>query len=244
MNAIARQDFSEFLDFIRTLSIDGVVQDATRVAEIRKAHAQFLALLTTVGELVSDAGSVRNEFVADYDEVGKSYLGEVVSDCSEFVMSVLLGLCRSAGGTLRSSIESYLKAFSAKEQPLILKRTSVPDVFDDAAGVAFFSSPIGKSVISDLKVIYGELNAYVHTVSDARMFGAIAILRCSALPDRRKTGTHLQKPISHPSTRQLSSDSLSWLTHASGLSAHAEVELRRAPALGCFIRWLVVNTQC
>ncbi|WP_290886608.1 hypothetical protein [Arenimonas sp.] len=175
MNAIARQDFSEFLDFIRTLSIDGVVQDATRVAEIRKAHAQFLALLTTVGELVSDAGSVRNEFVADYDEVGKSYLGEVVSDCSEFVMSVLLGLCRSAGGTLRSSIESYLKAFSAKEQPLILKRTSVPDVFDDAAGVAFFSSPIGKSVISDLKVIYGELNAYVHTVSDARMFGAIAI---------------------------------------------------------------------
>lgn len=175
MNAIARQDFSEFLEFIKTLSIDSVAQDDERVAEVRKAHAQFLALLTTVGELVSDIGSAIVEFNDDYAEVGKKYLGEVASDSSEFVMCVLLGLYRSSGGTLRSAIESYLKAFSAKEQPLILQRTSVPDVFNDAAGVAFFSSEIGRSVIAELKGIYGELNAYVHTVSDDHMFGAIAV---------------------------------------------------------------------
>ena len=175
MNAISRQDFSEFLEFIKTLSIESVTHDDEKVAEVRKAHAQFLALLTTVGELVSDIGSAKIEFNDDYAEVGKKYLCEVVSDSSEFIMCVLLGLCRSSGGTLRSAIESYLKAFSAKEQPLILQRTSVPDVFNDAAGVTFFSSEIGKSVIADLKGVYGDLNAYVHTVSDDHMFGAIAI---------------------------------------------------------------------
>lgn len=175
MNAIARQDFSEFLEFIRTLSIESVTHDDGKVAEIRKAHAQFLALLTTVGELVSDIGSARIEFNENYAEVGQKYLSEVVSDSSEFIMCVLLGLCRSSGGTLRSAIESYLKAFSAKEQPLILQRTSVPEVFNDAAGVTFFSSKIGKIVIAELKGIYSDLNAYVHTISDDHMFGAIAI---------------------------------------------------------------------
>lgn len=175
MNAVARQDFSEFLAFARTLSIKNVVEDAASLTEIRRAHAQFLALLTTAGELVAVAGSVKQEFSDGYEQAGNKYLGEVVSDCSEFIMCVLVGLYRSAGGTLRSAIESYLKAFSAKEQPLILLRTSVPDVFNDAAGVAFFSSRIGKIVIAELKGIYGDMNSYVHTVSDAHMFGAIAV---------------------------------------------------------------------
>lgn len=175
MNAAARQDFSEFLEFVRAISLEGVADDDVRVGELRKAHAQFLALLTVAGELLSDAGSVVQEFSNDYADPGRNYLREVVSDSSEFIFCVLLGLCRSAGGTLRSAIESYLKAFSAKEQPLILQRTSVPDVFNDAAAVSFFSSSVGQKVIADLKGIYGELNAYVHTVSDTHMFGAIAV---------------------------------------------------------------------
>ncbi|MBB3842742.1 hypothetical protein [Xanthomonas arboricola] len=175
MNTIAQQDFSEFLNFIKTLSIERVTHDDETVAEIRKAHVQFLALLTTVGELISDIGSAKNQFDDDYAEVGKKYLSEVISDSSEFIICMLIGLHRSSGGTLRSAIESYLKAFSSKEKPLILQRTSVPEVFNDAEGATFFSSKIGKRVIADLKGIYNELNAYVHTVSDNHMFGAIAI---------------------------------------------------------------------
>ena len=175
MNAAARQDFSDFLEFVKTLSIESATRDETKVAEIRKAHTQFLALLTATGELVADGGSARGQFDDSYAEAGRNYLSEVVSDSSEFIMCVLLGLHRSAGGTLRSAIESYLKAFSAKEQPLILRRTSVPEVFNDAASVTFFSTVIGKSVIGELKQIYSELNGYVHTVSDTHMFGAIAV---------------------------------------------------------------------
>lgn len=175
MNAFARQDFSEFLGFIKSLSVEGVMHDDEKIAEIRKAHAQFLALLTTAGELISDSGSAKDQFIEDYGVVGKKYLSEVVSDSSEFIMCVLLGLCRSSGGTLRSAIESYLKAFSAKEQPLILQRTSVPEVFNDASVVRFFSPKIGRGVMTELKGIYGDLNAYVHTISDSHMFGAIAI---------------------------------------------------------------------
>lgn len=175
MNAIVRQDFSEFLNFVSTLSMDIITNDAAAIAEIRRAHSQLLALLTATGELASHQGSVIQQFSEHYSDIGKRYLDEVVSDSSEFIVCVLLGLCRSSGGTLRSAIESYLKVFSAKEQPLILQRTSVPDVFKDAAGVTFFSSDIGKIVIGELKGTYSELNAYVHTTSDAHMFGAMAV---------------------------------------------------------------------
>jgi hypothetical protein len=175
MNTIARQDFSELLEFVNNFSLREITDDAAKIAGIRNAHTQFLALLTATVELVSDGSLVSQEFLNDYAQLGKSYLGEVVSDSSEFIMCILLGLCRSAAGTLRSAIESYLKAFSAKEQPLILQRTSVPDVFSDATGTVFFSSKIGRNVIADLKGIYAELNAYVHTVSGGHMFGANAI---------------------------------------------------------------------
>jgi hypothetical protein len=175
MSASVRQDFGDFLEYINSFSLNEVVSDPGKVAVIRQAHTQYLALLTAAGELLSDSGSAQQGFSRSYGGPGTRYLGEVVSDCSEYIMCVLLGMYRSAGGTLRSSIESYLKAFSATEQPLILQRTSVPEVFSDAAGVDFFSSNIGKSVIADLKNIYGELNAYVHTVSEDHMFGALAV---------------------------------------------------------------------
>lgn len=177
MNAATKQDFGAFLAYIDSYSLSGVGGDPDKVAHVRLAHAQFLALLTVAAELLSDSdsSSVRDEFESSYGEPGKRYFGEVVSDCSEFVMCVLQGLCRSAGGTLRSAIESYLKALSAVEQPLILQRTSVPDVFNDAAGTAFFSTAVGKKVLADLKTVYGELNFYVHTVSQAQMFGALAV---------------------------------------------------------------------
>ncbi|HCF2593179.1 hypothetical protein MNU23_30865 [Pseudomonas aeruginosa] len=175
MSQAANQDFLEFLKFAEELSLKSVLDDRAKVAELRKAHAQFLALLTTAGELLSEGGLVRQGFSDSYAQPGVNYLSEVVSDCSEFIMCVLLGLYRSAGGTLRSSIESYLKAFSANEQPLILQRTSVPDVFDDAAEVSFFSSRTGKTVIAELKGVYTSLNAYVHTISENHMFGTLAV---------------------------------------------------------------------
>jgi len=175
MNKNAHEDFSEFLDFARTLSLKEISDDPKKAPELRRAHAQFLALLTTAGEFLSEAGTAKQEFLNLFGAPGEKYLKEVVSDCSEFIMCILLGLHRSAGGTLRSAIESYLKAFSANEQPLILQRTSVPEVFNDAADVGFFSSTVGPAAISELKAVYGNLNAYVHTVSDDHMFGALAI---------------------------------------------------------------------
>ncbi len=175
MNTAIKQDFGAFLAYLDKYSLSSVASDPGRVPHARLTHAQLLALLTAAAELLADSGSVRYEFESSYGEPGKRYLGEVVSDCSEFVMCVLQGLCRSAGGTLRSAIESYLKAFSAVERPLILHRTSVPDVFNDAAGTTFFSTSVGKAVLADLKAVYGELNYYVHTVSQAQMFGALAV---------------------------------------------------------------------
>ena len=175
MSRAANPEFSEFLSFTDTFSLRTVSDSPVITAEVRKAHTQFLALLATAGELLSIENPVRQKFYESYAQPGINYLSEVVSDCSEFFMCALIGMYRSAGGTLRSSIESYLKAFSANEQPLILQRTSVPEVFSDAAGVSFFSSAVGKNVVAELKGAYSSLNAYVHTISEDHMFGALAV---------------------------------------------------------------------
>lgn len=175
MSSGTRQDFESFVAFADAYSLGCIADDIVKAAKLKLAHTQFLAWLTVAAELLASSGSVSSTFYASYGDNGRHYLGEVVSDCSEFVMCVLQGLCRAAGGTLRSGIESYLKTFSALEQPLILNRTSVPAVFDDAAGTAFFGTVVGKRVLTELKGAYGQLNLYVHTATSAQMFGASAI---------------------------------------------------------------------
>jgi hypothetical protein len=175
MNISVRQDFSQFTDFVRKFSLEEVTDAPDKMAVMRTAHVQFLALLTVTGEVRAAEGSGYVQFVSSYGKTGSDYFGEVISDCSEFIMCATVGLYRSAGGTLRSSIESYLKAFSAQEVPLILQRTSVPQVFDDAATVAFFSTRVGKKVVGELHATYSELNYFVHTVSEDNMFGALAV---------------------------------------------------------------------
>lgn len=175
MNAVTAQDFAALLAYVDGYSLRSIGADPAKVSHLRLAHAQFLALLTVAAELLSDSGVVGKEFEGSYGVPGKRYFGEVVSDCSEFVMCVLQGLCRSAGGTLRSCIESFLKTFSAVDQPLILQRTSVPEVFNDASLARFFTTAVGCKVLPSLKSIYGELNSYVHTVTTAQMFGATAV---------------------------------------------------------------------
>src|SRR5690242_9409534 len=100
MNVAIKQDFGEFLAYIDSYSLSSVGGDPAKVAHVRFAHTQFLALLTLAAELLSNSGSVCDEFESSYGQSGKLYLGEVVSDCSEFIMCALQGLCRSAGGTL------------------------------------------------------------------------------------------------------------------------------------------------
>lgn len=175
MNTAVRQDFKEFIEFVKYFSLEEVIADPKKLAAIRLAHAQFLALLTVASELCAAQGSGVVEFNKSYGNDGRKYFGEVVSDFSEFMMCLVMGLHRSAGGTLRSAIESYLKAFSLNDEPQILKRTSVPEVFSDAAAVSFFSTSAGKSVVAGLKSAYSELNMFVHTVSPNHMFGALAV---------------------------------------------------------------------
>lgn len=176
MRSIVNQDFKDFSKFIEDFSLREITTNQDKIKTIRKAHTVFLALLTTTAELIAAPSSPNTqEFLKSYSSFGKDYLSEVISDCSEFIMCALLGMPRSAGGTLRSSIESYMKTFSASECPDILKRTSVPAVFNDASKVFFFSSDIGKHILTSLKTEYTHLNSYVHTVSVDHMFGANAL---------------------------------------------------------------------
>ena len=94
------------------------------------------------------------------------------SDCSEFVLAVASGMFRSASATLRASIESFCKSMSLSQHPEILNQTSVPQVFDIAAGSSFFKHSIAAQGLGELKAIYASLNHYVHTVGLPNIFGA------------------------------------------------------------------------
>ncbi|MBL8309008.1 MAG: hypothetical protein JNL19_01160 [Burkholderiales bacterium] len=175
MNSTSSGDFGELVLFLRAFSLQAITDDSVRLAALKRAHKQFLAILTVASELMDNSSVVGKKFAVIYGQPGAAYLGEVVSDCSEFMMSLVLGMHRSAGGTLRSAIESYLKAFSAVQVPEILTRTSVPQVFADAENSAMFTAGVGKEGIAELKGYYSQLNSFVHTVSAQHMFSALAI---------------------------------------------------------------------
>lgn len=164
-------DFKDFVAHLRAERLGGALEPKPRQAVIRRAHAQYLALIALTGELVHGHAGIERE----YGDAGVSYLKEVVSDCSEFMICNAVGLHRAAGGVLRSAIESYLKAFAVAEVPTVLSRTSVPEVFNDASTAAFFKSGVGPDLVAQLKAVYKSLNSYVHTVDEQHMFGAEAI---------------------------------------------------------------------
>lgn len=175
MSTATKEDFTDFCDYLRSFSLRDALDQPEKSTHLRLAHAKFLALLSAFGEMLSDSGTARSTFSDSYGLSGENYLREVISDCSEFIICIVLGLNRAAGGTLRSAIESYLKTFSAHEAPQILERSSVPQVFSDAATAQYFSTRKGRETLASLKVSYAELNAFVHTTSAEHMFKAPAV---------------------------------------------------------------------
>lgn len=72
MNAAVKQDFGAFLDYIDKYSMSSIAGDPGRVAHARLTHAQLLALLTAAAELLSDSGSVHDEFELSYGDPATS----------------------------------------------------------------------------------------------------------------------------------------------------------------------------
>jgi hypothetical protein len=142
-------------------------------ASLKRVHRHFLALLTLALELTDFDGDCRAHFEADFGDDGIAYFREVVSDIGQASHCFANGAYKAALVTMRSSIESYCKAFSAQHDHSILTQKSVPEVFARAKASPFFTAPSGKHYLDVLLTVYDELNLYVHTVTDAQMFNVL-----------------------------------------------------------------------
>ncbi|MGA7437850.1 MAG: hypothetical protein WBW32_06935 [Luteibacter sp.] len=172
MSREALEDFAALKGFLKSFSYDALLADRAYEDILRGVHRHHLALLTALAELSTSETPLGRQFLADYGTVGLTYLSEVGSDCSEFVLAIASGMFRAAGMTLRSSIESFAKSMSVADHPEVLKQTSVPSVFEIAEESAFFLSAIPNHAFSGLRAVYAELNHFAHTVGEPNIFGA------------------------------------------------------------------------
>lgn len=142
-------------------------------ASLKRIHRHFLALLTLALELTDPDGDGRTRFESNFGREGISYFREVVSDIGQASYCFVNGAYKASLVTMRSSIESYCKAFSAKHDPTVLTQKSVPEVFARSKASPFFKTDSGKQCLDVLLKVYDELNLYVHTVTDAQMFNVL-----------------------------------------------------------------------
>lgn len=175
MSRVVREDFSQFTIYLSKFSFAGLLSDAAYISELKAAHGKLLALSALVAELRHEAGAAASTFSVDYTDCGGDYLGEVLSDCSESLMCIAMGANRAGAAALRSAIESFAKTFSIAEQPSVLTRTSVPEVFSVAAGCGFFEHNVARNAFTSLRSSYADLNQFVHTVSSESMFAVLAV---------------------------------------------------------------------
>lgn len=165
-------DLQALLGFLERYTFADLLQADNFVAWLKLMHKHHLALLTTIAELTSTESDLNSSFVDSYGEQGRQYLIEVGSDCSEHLLTVASGCYRAGATTLRASIESFAKAFSALEAPEVLEQTSVYKVFDIAKECAFFKSTTAEAALEALRGVYVELNHFAHTVGPSNIFGA------------------------------------------------------------------------
>lgn len=180
MSRYVTEDFARLVAFLEQFRFDQLLADAEYIARLRGAHSKLLALVTVAAELRHEDGLATEGFLRSYGAQGDQYLGEVVSDCTESLLCLAQGCNRAAVGALRSSIESFAKAFAVQRSPQILTCTSVPEVFTIAGAAEFFTDDVASAAFAELKNVYSQLNLFVHTVGAANMFGipAVGTLPC------------------------------------------------------------------
>lgn len=135
MSREIRHDFESLKVFFTEYNLTGFESNIKLVGLISKMHKKYFSILTFTAEL-KDQSSSKTEPHISADQI--SFLTETCSDLGNSLFCLVHGAYKPAKLILRSSIETFLKAFCQDEIPDISKEKSVYSLFDKVKLLFFF----------------------------------------------------------------------------------------------------------
>ncbi len=155
-------DFEELEKFIQGYGIAPSIDNADFVLKLKNGHKRLFGLLTFIAEIES-TNSDSNKFSIQ----SLSYFAEFGSDVSQAFFCWMHGAYKPAYLTLRSSIETFVKATVGTEDPAVLTEKSMYDLLDIAT-TSQACGELAKPHFSVIKGCYSDLCKIVHSATAAK----------------------------------------------------------------------------
>lgn len=180
MSREVKQDFEELYSFLKDYSISHMLDNSYYLSGIKSIHKAYLPVLTFVAEY---------SHVSSIDPITVDRLKECSSDLGFCLFLITHGAYKPANVMLRSSIENFIKSITYSNYHTVIEEKKVYLVFDKCEAMTIFSEKEFKLIFDEIKQIYGELCAYVHTAERINMAHISAL---SSLPSfNQKTYNYL-----------------------------------------------------
>lgn len=160
MSREIKEDFDALSSFLKDYTISPMLDNSYYLAGMKSIHKSYLPMLTFVAEFSQNATT--QHAVVDR-------IKECSSDLGFCLFLVAHGAYKPANVMLRSSIENFIKSITYSHDPTVLTEKKVYLIFSKCESMDIFMQPDFKNIFNEIKQIYGELCAYVHTAERINM---------------------------------------------------------------------------
>lgn len=156
MSREVKADYDSLESFLQAYSLSEQFSEPQFIVHLKSQHRKIFALMVYVSEM-DFQGS--NSFAPQC----LPYLNECISDLIECLFCWCNGVYKSALLSLRSAIETFIKAVVGNRNLGIFTEKSMYSVFDQAAIDPWLSGQPGCKYFNQLHINYGTLCQTVHS---------------------------------------------------------------------------------
>ena len=160
-------DFSKFLKFIEEYNLSTHNTNKDYIKVLSQQHKKFYSFLTCIAEIQHLRKDTSLTPVICDKQIG--FLTESCSDVGSAFFVMTHGAYKASKIMLRSSIETFCKAYNLDSIPNIDKEKSVYAIFDGIKALPFFEAEPQKSLLKIIHQEYKNLCLDTHTADDINM---------------------------------------------------------------------------
>lgn len=160
MSREIKEDFDELSSFLKNYTISPMLDNSCYLAGMKSIHKSYLPMLTFVAEF-------SHKYSTELIVVDR--IKECSSDLGFCLFLIAHGAYKPANVMLRSSIENFIKSITYNHDCSVLTEKKVHLIFSKCESMDIFTQLNFKNMFNEIKQIYGELCAYVHTAEKINM---------------------------------------------------------------------------
>lgn len=161
------EDFFTLKSFLKSYSLIDLSSNKDFLRILSQQHKKYFAFLTIVAELTEL--SKNKELKPTISSKQLSFLTESCSDIGNSIFVMTHGSYKASRMMLRSSIETFNKAFNLDDVPNIDREKSVFAIFDGIRGLDFFQGEPKKGILESIHQDYKTLCQDTHTATELNM---------------------------------------------------------------------------